>query len=272
MPIAKLLPGRLDETMLQVTPVPAFADNYIWLIHSPRDAQKVVAVDPGDAAPVQQALADQSLQLSGILLTHHHNDHVGGVATLLQAHEVPVFGPAAERVPGHPVPMREGDHCTFSELQLDFRVLDVPGHTAGHIAYTGHGAVFCGDTLFSGGCGRLFEGTAEQMVGSLAKLASLPDETLVYCAHEYTVSNLRFGLAVEPENSETAAYLGECEAKRARQQATVPSNIRQERNVNPFLRCNRRTVIRAAEARAGRRLNPTEVFAVIRQWKDGFKG
>jgi hydroxyacylglutathione hydrolase len=258
--------------MLQVTPVPAFADNYIWLIHSPRDARKVVVVDPGDAAPVERALAAQSLQLSGILLTHHHNDHVGGVASLLQQHSVPVFGPASEAVPGNPTLMREGDRSVFGELGLEFRVLDVPGHTAGHIAYTGHDAVFCGDTLFSGGCGRLFEGTAEQMVGSLAKLASLPDETLVFCAHEYTIANLRFGLAVEPENAATATYLEECQAKRARHEATVPSNIRRERNVNPFLRCNRKSVIRAAEGRAGRGLNSTEVFAVIREWKDGFKG
>ena len=258
--------------MLQVTPVQAFADNYIWLIHSPRDARKVVAVDPGDAAPVHLALESQSLQLSGILLTHHHNDHVGGVASLLQRHEVPVFGPGTERVPGNAVPMREGDRSTFSNLELDFRVLDIPGHTAGHIAYTGHGAVFCGDTLFSAGCGRLFEGTPEQMVGSLAKLASLPEETLVYCGHEYTIGNLRFSLAVEPENADAASYLDECLAKRARHEATVPSNIRRERNVNPFLRCNRKTVIYAAEARAGRRLNSTEVFAVIRHWKDGFKG
>jgi hydroxyacylglutathione hydrolase len=130
--------------------------------------------------------------------------------------------------------------------------------------------VFCGDTLFSGGCGRLFEGTPEQMVGSLAKLASLPAETRVYCGHEYTVSNLRFALTVEPENTATAEYLSESQQKRERHEATIPSDIRRERNVNPFLRCDRQSVIQAAEARAGKRLNPTEVFAVIRQWKDGF--
>jgi hydroxyacylglutathione hydrolase len=257
--------------MLQVTPVRAFADNYIWLIHSPHDTRQVVAVDPGDAMPVRQALQNQSLVLRGILLTHHHNDHVGGVANLLQDHRVPVFGPANEAVPGDPRLMREGDRAVFDELGLHFEVLDVPGHTAGHIAFTGHGALFCGDTLFSGGCGRLFEGTAEQMVGSLAKLASLPQDTRVYCAHEYTVSNLRFALAVEPHNDETAEYLRECLTRRERHEATVPSDIRRERNVNPFLRCDRQTVIQAAEARAGKRLNPTEVFTVIRQWKDGFR-
>lgn len=258
--------------MLQVTPVRAFADNYIWLIHSPRDPRRVVAVDPGDAAPVFRALADDGLQLSGILLTHHHRDHVGGVAALLQAHPVPVFGPAAESIPGEPTRLREGDPAVFESLGLNFTVLDVPGHTAGHIAYVGHGAVFCGDTLFSAGCGRLFEGTAEQMAASLAKFAALPGETLVYCGHEYTVNNLKFGLAVEPDNRDSAAYLEECVGRRARNEATVPSDIRRERNVNPFLRCHQQTVKQAAEGRAGRGLNPIEVFAVIREWKDGFKG
>jgi hydroxyacylglutathione hydrolase len=257
--------------MLQVTPVRAFTDNYIWLIHSPRDARKVVVVDPGDAAPVRRALLAENLQLAAILLTHHHGDHVGGVADLLQDHVVPTFGPANEVLPSNPTRLREGDRVDLSELELHFEVLDVPGHTAGHIAYVGHGALFCGDTLFSGGCGRLFEGTAEQMSASLAKLASLPEDTAVYCAHEYTVSNLVFGLAVEPENGESRAYLEKCRAKRAHDEATVPSNIRQERIVNPFLRCHQETVKHAAEARAGRRLNRTEVFAVIRQWKDGFR-
>jgi hydroxyacylglutathione hydrolase len=150
-------------------------------------------------------------------------------------------------------------------------VLDIPGHTAGHVAYVGHGAVFCGDTLFSAGCGRVFEGTPEQMLQSLAKLAALPEETYVYCGHEYTVANLNFAQAVEPENLESVEYLEECRRRRTRNEATVPSTIRRERNVNPFLRCHQQSVKQAAEAKAGRRLqNATEVFAVIRQWKDGF--
>ena len=257
--------------MLQVTPVRAFADNYIWLIHSPRDHRKVVAVDPGDATPVSRALADRNLELSGILVTHHHGDHVGGVAELLRQHSVPVFGPARETVPGQPIPVREGERAEFGDLGLSFEVLDVPGHTAGHVAYVGGGSLFCGDTLFSAGCGRLFEGTAEQMATSLDKMAALPPDTHVYCGHEYTVSNLKFSLAVEPDNEDAASYLEECQERRARDEATVPSTVRRERNVNPFLRFRRHSVKQAAEARAGRGLNPVEVFAVIREWKDGFR-
>lgn len=258
--------------MLQVTQVRAFTDNYIWLIHSPRDPARVVAVDPGDATPVERTLAERNLTLAGLLLTHHHGDHVGGVTELLRNRSIPVFGPANETVPGNPQRLREGDHARFPELGLEFQVLDVPGHTAGHIAYVGHGAVFCGDTLFSGGCGRLFEGTPEQMHRSLSKLAALPAETLVYCAHEYTLSNLQFGLAVTPENDAAASYLAECQQLRARDEATIPSDMRRERNVNPFLRCDDKSVKHAAEAHAGRGLqSEPEVFAVIRQWKDSFR-
>lgn len=260
------------NNMLQVTPVRAFTDNYIWLIHSPAEPARVVVVDPGDAGPVERTLAERKLTLAGILITHHHGDHVGGVADLLRHRAVPIFGPATETIPGNPQRLREGDRAGFADLALEFEVLDVPGHTAGHIAYVGHGAVFCGDTLFSAGCGRLFEGTAEQMHASLSKLAALPAETLVYCAHEYTLSNLKFGLAVEPDNAATARYHAECQALRARDEATIPSDIRRERNVNPFLRCGEQSVKQAAEAHAGRGLqSETEVFAVLRQWKDEFR-
>lgn len=258
--------------MLKVSHVRAFADNYIWLIHSPQDAKRVVAVDPGDALPVEQELAN-GLQLAGILITHRHADHVGGVASLLRERRIPIFGPATEKMPVPVQTLQEGDTATFEALGLEFRVLDVPGHTAGHIAYVGHGALFSGDTLFSAGCGRLFEGTPEQMTRSLAKLASLPEDTRVYCGHEYTVNNLKFALAVEPENEHSVEYLEECRARRTRDEATVPSTMRRERNVNPFLRCDRQSVKQAAEAKVGRRLqNHIEVFAVIRQWKDGFTG
>ena len=256
--------------MLKVSAVRAFADNYIWLIHSPREPAQVVVVDPGDAEPVERELS-RGIQLAGILITHRHADHVGGVERLLQLRRVPVFGPAGEKVPGQPRSLREGDIAEFPELGLRFEVLDVPGHTAGHIAYVGHDALFCGDTLFSAGCGRVFEGTPEQMSRSLAKLASLPDDTRVYCAHEYTLNNLKFACTVEPDNAESVEYFEECRTRRTRGEATVPSTIRRERNVNPFLRCDRQTVKQAAEAKAGRRLqNNTEIFAVIREWKDGF--
>ena len=259
--------------MLQVTPVRAFSDNYIWLIHAPRDPDQVVAVDPGDAGPVEAVLAARGLRLAALLITHHHGDHVGGVTELLQRHPVPVFGPAGETIPGHPRPLREGDEVRLEELGLAFRVLDVPGHTAGHIAYVGHGALFCGDTLFSAGCGRVFEGTPQQMATSLAKLASLPSDTLVYCAHEYTLSNLAFARAVEPGNADTAEYLEDCRQRRARDEPTVPSDLRRERNVNPFLRCDRQTVKQTAEQQAGHALHsPTDVFAALRRWKDGFRG
>lgn len=258
--------------MLQVTPVRAFADNYIWLIHSPRDSSRVVVVDPGDARPVAATLAERGLTLAAILLTHHHHDHVGGVVDLLAAGDVPVYGPAHEKLPVEPTRLRECERAVLADLGLEFSVLDVPGHTAGHIAYVGHGAVFCGDTLFSGGCGRLFEGTAEQMYASLCKLLALPLETRVFCAHEYTLSNLKFAQAVEPDNRACAEYFEQCRELRARDEPTVPSDIRRERNVNPFLRCQEQTVKQAAEDRAGHGLQrPTEVFAVIRQWKDNFR-
>ena len=257
--------------MLKVSTVRAFSDNYIWLIHSPMDVRTVIAVDPGDAAPVEAALLKHGLKLAGILLTHRHADHVGGVEQLSQGRTLRIFGPRAEKVPGETQPVGESDVATFEGLDLSFRVLDIPGHTLGHIAFVGHGAVFCGDTLFSGGCGRVFEGTPEQMTQSLAKLASLDEDTLVYCGHEYTVNNLHFALAVEPGNSACVEYLEQCRGLRTRDEATVPSTIRRERNVNPFLRCHLQSVKQAAEAKAGRRLqNATEIFAVIRQWKDGF--
>jgi hydroxyacylglutathione hydrolase len=259
-------------SVLQVTALRAFSDNYIWVIHSPLNPKNVVVVDPGDAQPVRTALSDRQWQLSGILVTHHHADHIGGVVELTSEFGVPVFGPAREKIPGNARALREGDCVELSALGLRFNVLDVPGHTAGHIAYLGHGALFCGDTLFSGGCGRLFEGTPEQMADSLAKLAALDGATQVYCTHEYTLSNLRFALAVEPDNSALAAYFEACRAKRDLDLLTLPSNIELERNVNPFLRCMTDSVRQAAERHAGHALDSdVAVFTVVRSWKDGFR-
>lgn len=257
--------------MLEVNAVRAFADNYIWLVHAITDRTRVAVVDPGDAQPVRQALSDSGLTLAAILVTHHHRDHVGGVQELVDEFPVPVFGPARETIPGGPRALAQDDEVGLPELGLKFRVLDVPGHTAGHIAYVGHGAVFCGDTLFSGGCGRLFEGTPGQMLESLSRLQALPDETRVYCTHEYTLNNLRFARVADPGNPATAAYEEECRQKRAREEPTLPSTIGRERGINPFLRCDQDNVIRTAEAHAGRRLTTTtEVFAAVRHWKDQF--
>jgi len=258
--------------MLHVIPIKAFSDNYIWLIRGLNDPRQVAVVDPGDAAPVQRFLREQQLEMAAILTTHHHADHVGGVEALLRERAVPVFGPAGEKIPGNPQPLQQGDHIELPTLGLKFDVLDVPGHTAGHIAYVGHGAVFCGDTLFSAGCGRLFEGTAEQMSASLAKLAALDSSTWVYCAHEYTLSNLRFAQAVEPNNADVAAHIQFCQSKREQLEPTVPSTLALEHSVNPFLRCKADTVRQAAEAHVGHALDSTvAVFAAIRTWKDTFR-
>jgi hydroxyacylglutathione hydrolase len=256
--------------MLQVTALRAFDDNYIWAIHTPADPSKVIVVDPGDAAPVKQALTQNKWTLGGILITHHHADHVGGVEELLALHPCPIFGPARENIPGSPKPLAEGDCVEL--LGLQFSVLDVPGHTAGHIAYVGHGAVFCGDTLFSAGCGRLFEGTPEQMFVSLSKLAALPGNTLAYCTHEYTMSNIAFAKAVEPGNVELQRYEKLCRTKREQDQPTVPTNIALELTVNPFLRSAADTVKQSAEAHAGHKLDSAPaVFAIVRAWKNDFR-
>jgi len=259
--------------MLEVSPVRAFSDNYIWLIHAPAAREEVVVVDPGDARPVQAALEQHGLRLRAVLATHHHPDHVGGVRELAARHGVPVFGPARETMPCDVRPLADGDVVNLADLSVEFQVMDVPGHTAGHIAYHGHGALFCGDTLFSAGCGRLFEGTPAQMLRSLERIAALPDQTRVFCAHEYTLSNLRFAAAVEPGNADVLASLEAARALRDRDAITLPSHLGLERRINPFLRCREPAVRAAAEAHAGRNLpEVVDVFATVRAWKDGFRG
>jgi hydroxyacylglutathione hydrolase len=257
-----------DIADLVVEPIPAFNDNYLWLLS--RGAQAAV-VDPGDAKPVLQRLHQRHLALSDILVTHHHGDHVGGVAALAQATGARVFGPRSEEIPARDVALAGGDRIEV--LGIAIEILDVPGHTRGHIAYYAPALrwLFCGDTLFAAGCGRLFEGTAEQMTASLALLAALPPETRVYCAHEYTLSNLRFALAVEPDNVALREREQSCLALRSRGMPTVPSTIGEERATNPFLRCDVTAVRQTAEAHAGAPLDATaKVFAVLRQWKNSF--
>jgi len=254
--------------MPAIIPIPAFADNYIWLL---RHDNKAAVVDPGDAGPVIEHLEREGIELCAIVNTHHHGDHVGGNQGLLARWPVPVFGPACEQIPGRTRALVEGDTFTLAGIGLELSVLDIPGHTSGHIACVGRDVVFCGDTLFAAGCGRLFEGTPAQMLSSLDKLAALPPGTRVYCGHEYTVSNLRFALAVEPQSAVLRARLVRDQAKRDRGEPTLPSTIGEEGETNPFLRTSDAAVRAAAVRHAGRDLpDRVAVFAELRAWKNAF--
>ena len=257
---------------MNLLPIPAFADNYIWMLH---DGKQALVVDPGQAEPVLQVLAQQGLKLQGILVTHHHADHVGGLDALRAATGAPVWGPAYETLPEPVTRVQGGD--AVEVLGGPWQVIDVPGHTSGHIAFFSTQAMpapvlFCGDTLFSGGCGRLFEGTPAQMQASLDALAALPGNTLVCCAHEYTLSNLRFAQAVEPHNADLTLYLEQCQIQRDQGQPTLPSTIQTELNVNPFMRSRAADVIAAAVQHDSqtRPEEPASVLASLRQWKNVF--
>jgi len=257
--------------MLAIEPIPAFNDNYIWLLRR-SDSPEAVVVDPGDAAPVLEALARRDLRLTGILVTHHHPDHVGGLARLVAETAPTVYGPHNPAISGLDRRLGAGDRIEL--LGRSFEVMEVPGHTLDHIAYFSAGEpplLFCGDTLFAGGCGRLFEGTAPMMHRSLQSLAALPPETRVYCAHEYTLANLAFARAVEPDNADVVNRQAQAQAMRARGEPTVPSSIALERTTNPFLRCDDAALV--ASLRCQGRLRgeaPEEVFAAVRGWKDSF--
>jgi hydroxyacylglutathione hydrolase len=254
--------------MDEIVGLPAFNDNYIWLL---RKGTRVAVVDPGEAEPVMEAVKERGCTLAAILTTHHHSDHVGGVAELIAWQPAPVYGPASEAIPIVDRPLRHGDRVVLPELGAEFDVIDVGGHTLGHIAYSSATAVFAGDTLFAGGCGRIFEGTAEQMWLSLSRLAALPRETQVYCAHEYTASNLRFARAVEPANDALERRVQEVDRLRSEGQSTIPTTIAMELRTNPFLRVRQPAVIAAAERFRGHALQgDVEVFAALREWKNVF--
>lgn len=265
----------MSDIKSTVTAISAFNDNYIWAI-THENSDKIAFVDPGDAAVCLEFMQSHQLTLCAILITHHHHDHTGGIKALLayakqQGVTVTVYGPENSAIENINLPVTEQDEVVLSELHCQFSVLALPGHTLDHIAYVNDELVFCGDTLFSGGCGRLFEGSAEQMQHSLAKLVSLPNETLVYCAHEYTQANLKFAQAIEADNKNLQQYALHVDNLRKNGRATIPSNIGLEKQINPFLRCQQPQVQKSAEHYKKVALcNEVEVFAAIRAWKNTF--
>ncbi|WP_434515996.1 hydroxyacylglutathione hydrolase [Dechloromonas sp. ARDL1] len=251
--------------MFDVSFIPAFKDNYIWLLTR---GKRAVVVDPGDAAPVLARLEADGLSLEGILITHHHADHQGGVAELVARGPVRVHAPGNESITGCTHPLYGGE--TIEILGSPVSVMAVPGHTLGHLAYLTEGCLFCGDTLFGAGCGRLFEGTPEQMSGSLERIAALPDATRIYCAHEYTEMNLRFALAVEPDNAALQARAERVASLRGACLPSVPSTLGEEKETNPFLRCSEPAMIEAALQHGAAARDRTSVFTAIRAWRNGF--
>ncbi len=254
--------------MLTIFPIPALKDNYIWTLH---DQHHAVVVDPGDAAPVLAYLNAHQLKLAAILCTHHHNDHTGGVGELVELYNVPVYGPQHEDIPCISHALGDGDVVELAGLNIKLDVLDIPGHTLGHIAFVGVGGVFCGDTLFGCGCGKIFEGTAAQLFHALQQLANLPGETRVYCGHEYTEANIRFALACEPDNARLKQRQADARALRAAGLPTLPSTIALEKATNPFLRCAERDIIATAQRMADiDQTDEISVFTALRSWKNRF--
>jgi len=231
---------HMQQQPLQIEPISAFEDNYIWLLHNTRNA---IMIDPGDAAPVIAALETKKLTLSAILITHHHADHIGGVASLLQTYPVPVYAPSYEELPFNHITVAEGDVIDLAPLDLQLKIMWLPGHTLGHIAYVNDDYLFCGDVLFGAGCGRLFEGTPVQMLESLNRLKKLPANTQVYCAHEYTAKNIDFALTLEPENQALVDRKHAVSQLRKDNKPSLPSSIELELKTNPFLRCSESNVI-----------------------------
>jgi len=255
--------------MITVTPLPAFNDNYLWMIDTP--AQYTVVVDPGDGKVVQDWLVHTHKTLDAILITHHHHDHIGGIALLQQHYTVPVYGPDSAKIPQITHPLFEGDKLPIGDSYAT--VLSIPGHTLDHIAYyfEAEEALFCGDTLFAGGCGRLFDGSPQQLHHSLTRLAALPDSTQVYSAHEYTQSNLQFALAIEPDNAQLQQRIADVNHLRQQQRPTLPTTIAKEKQTNPFVRCHHDSVRQAVAQHWQQPYSSDEsTFAHLRRWKDNF--
>lgn len=257
-----------DEIVPRIVPLSALRDNYIWLVC---EGSACLVVDPGEAAPVEDYLAHHALQLKGILLTHRHADHQGGVQQLLQQHHVEVFGPASESMPHVSHVLHGGETLSIAGFSGSFEVLSTPGHTEEHLAFIHAGHLFCGDTLFAGGCGRLLGGSATQLYASLQKLAGLPGDTRICCAHEYTLSNLRFAASVEQDNHSIHDRITRCMALREQGRPTLPSLLSDELLTNPFLRCDQPSVQTSAQKHVGHGLDgPLAVFTELRKWKDDF--
>ncbi len=252
----------------EIIPLPAFQDNYIWLL---RTGKFAAVVDPGDADVVETYLRENALDLTAILVTHHHPDHIGGLRSLIAHRSIPVYGPAGERIDGVTRPVSEGDTMVLPGIGLRFEVLEVPGHTRTHVAFLAPGILFPGDTLFSAGCGRLLGGTAAQLHASLQRLSALPDDTAVYCTHEYTLANLAFAREADPDNSARDKWHETCRALRASGKPTLPSTIARENEINPFLRTGTPGVVQAITARNGTKPSDAlDCFAALRAWKDVF--
>ncbi len=263
--------GNEDKDRLMnyhIHPIPALKDNYIWLL-AHRDTAQALVVDPGDAAPVLAYLQAQELTLTAILITHHHADHTGGIAALKAHYDVPVYASIDSQHPLVTHKLAHGDALHLPLLDLTFQTIAIPGHTLDHMAFYSQPIVFTGDTLFSAGCGRLFEGKPAQMFDSLQRLCELPDDTKLYCGHEYTLSNLAFAKQVEPNNQAVVDHQHYVDALRAEGRASLPSTLALEKQINPFLRAKVPTVIQAASQYAGKPLSEAwQVFAALREWKN----
>ena len=250
--------------MLTIIPIPAFTDNYIWLLHQNGYA---VVVDPGDASPVIPTLKKLNLTLAAILITHHHSDHIGGVADLLRYQQAPVYAPQYEQFNFEHIQLADGDEVSLIEIGEKFGVMWLPGHTLGHIAYVNNDYLLCGDTLFGAGCGRLFEGSPAQMLTSLNRLKTLNTATQVFCTHEYTSKNIAFALTLEPDNVDLQARASAVKQLRQQNLPSLPSTMQLELTTNPFLRCHQVSIIKNSQAQ---KFDELSVFTAIRTLRNHY--